>query len=114
MTLPQNTAVMGTKLTDRLTILQENDHFRNWHTLDGERVCVLCDRKFTGHEVLISTMGDEVELRCPTPHCQSRLHQWVHPGNSLLSEKNEEDWWHALSSNSGPDNAGSAPSPQPA
>jgi len=104
---------MKTKLTDKLSILQANDHFRDWHTLDDERSCALCNRKFTGHEVVISMTGDEVELRCPTPNCQSRVHQWVHPTNPHLFEKNPEVWWHAIGSNSDPDNAGSAPSPQP-
>ena len=104
---------MKTDLTDKLSILQAKDHFRDWHTLDDERVCDLCNRKFTGHEVVISTMGDEVELRCPTPNCQSGVHQWVYPSNPHRSEKIEEDWWYALGSNSGSDNAGSAPSPQP-
>ena len=104
---------MESKLTDKLSILRANDHFRNWHTLDDERVCALCNREFTGDEVVISMMGDEVELRCPTPDCQSRVHQWVHPTTPHFSEKNQQDWWHAIGSNCGPDNAGSAPSPQP-
>ncbi len=104
---------MKDKLTDKLSILRMNDHFRDWHTLDDERVCALCDRKFTGHEVVISTMGDEVELCCPTPNCQSGVHQWLHPSNSLLPEKNEKDWWQALGSNIGADDVGREPSPQP-
>ena len=106
---------MNSKLADKLSILQANDHFRGWHTLDDERVCAICDRKFSGNEVviLISLTGDDVEVRCPTPDCQSRVHQWVHPANPHLYEKSQEDWWDALSSNSESDNTGSAPSPQP-
>jgi hypothetical protein len=104
---------MKDKPTNKLSILQANDHFRDWHTLDDERVCALCDRKFTGRDVVISTMGDEVELHCPTPDCQSGVHQWLHLGKTFRSEKNENDWWHALGSNDGLDHAGSAPSPQP-
>ena len=103
---------MRTRATGKLSILQANDHFRDWHTLEDERVCALCDRKFTGHDVVISTMGDEVELHCPTPNCQSGVHQWVHSRNPFRSEKNENDWWHALGSNIGADDAGSEPSPQ--
>jgi hypothetical protein len=98
---------------DRLSILQANDHFRDWHSLDDERVCAVCNRRFTGHDVVISTMGDEVELRCPTSDCQSRVHQWLHLGNPFAFEENEKDFWHALGSNSGADNAGTAPSPLP-
>jgi hypothetical protein len=103
---------MKADLTEKLSILQANDHFRDWHTLDDERICALCNRQFTGHEVVISMMGDAVELRCPTPYCQSGVHQWVYSNNPHLSGKNEEDWWHALGSSSGPDHAGSAPSSQ--
>src|SRR5437899_8216944 len=73
--------VMRTNLADRLAILQANDHFRDWQTLEDERVCILCDRRFTGHEILISTVAEELELHCPTPHCKSGMHQWVYPGN---------------------------------
>jgi hypothetical protein len=104
---------MKDKSTDKLSILQANDHFRDWRTLDDERLCALCDRKFTGHEVVISTTSDEVEMRCPTPNCQSGVHQWLHPSNPQRSEKNERDWWRALGSYGGSDNAGSAPSPEP-
>ena len=104
---------MNNKLTDQLSILQANDPFRDWHTLDDERVCGLCGRKFTGHEVVVSMVGDEVELRCPTPNCQSQVHQWVHPTSSYPSETNLEAWWHALGSSSGLENEGSPPSPQP-
>jgi hypothetical protein len=98
-------------MKDKLSILQANDHFRDWHTLDDERICVLCDRKFTGHDVQVSTVDGEVELRCPTAHCKSRVHQWAYPGNPLVNEKNEEDWWRALGSNDASD--GGSPSPQP-
>ena len=104
---------MGMKSTDKLTVLQANDHFRDWHTLDDERVCALCDRKFTGHDVVVSNSSEEVQLRCPTPNCQSGVHQWVYPANPLISEKSEEAWWHALGSNDGPEDVGSGPSPQP-
>jgi hypothetical protein len=102
-----------TTRTDKLSILQANDDFRDWHTLDDERVCALCDRKFTGRDIVISTIGDEARLRCPTPDCPSGVHQWIYPSNPHLSEKNEKDWWHALGSNDRPDNAGNAMSPHP-
>ena len=104
---------MKDKPADKLTILQANDHFRDWHTLDDERVCVLCNRKFTGHDVEVSNSSEEVQLRCPTPNCQSGVHQWLYPGNPLISKKSETDWWHALGSYDESDNAGGAPSPQP-
>jgi hypothetical protein len=104
---------MKARPTDKLSILRANDHFRDWHTLDDERVCVLCDRKFSGHDVQISSVDDGFELRCPTANCKSGVHQWAYPGNPLLNEKNYEDWWHALGSRTTPDGADGTPSPQP-
>ncbi len=104
---------MGMKSTDKLTVLRANDHFRDWHTLDDERVCALCDRKFTGHDVVVSNGSEEVQLRCPTPNCQSKVHQWLYPTNPLTSEKSEQDWWQALGSNDETDDVGSGPAPQP-
>ena len=98
-------------LEDRLSILRTEDQFRRWQSLDDERLCVLCERKFTGQEVLISTVGEELELHCPTPNCKSGVHQWVYPGNPLLSEATYEDWWRALGSSNGADPTDGAPSP---
>jgi hypothetical protein len=105
---------MGMKANsaDKISILQAHDHFRDWHTLDDERICVLCDRKFTGHDVQVSTAADGFELHCPTANCKSGVHQWVYPGNPLLDEKKYEEWWHALGSNAVDDLDG-MPSPQP-
>ena len=105
----------NTNYTDRLSILRANDHFRDWRTLDDERVCVLCDRQFTGHDVLIATAGKEVHLHCPTHNCKSGVHQWVYPGNPLLSDATYQDWWQALGSSTDVfrGDGASGPSPQP-
>jgi hypothetical protein len=114
---PSSNNLVGMKIqaTDKLAILQANDHFRDWRTLDDKRVCVLCDRQFTGHDVLVATAGKEVHLHCPTHNCKSGVHHWVYPGNPLLSDATYEDWWQALgSSNDAFRGAGAGgPSPQP-
>src|SRR5436190_12647057 len=81
---------------DKLTLLQANDDFRSWTSLDDKRVCVLCDRTFSGHEVLVSLAGLNHQLRCPTRGCPSQIHQWVYAGNPLISEQAYADWWRAL------------------
>ena len=103
----------GMETTDKLSVLRAHDHFRDWQTLNDERVCVLCDRNFTGHDVRVLTTGDGTQLHCPTANCQSGVHQWVYPGNPLISEQTEQDWWQALGSSDELDNAGGARSPQP-
>jgi len=87
--------------TDRLDILRANDHFHEWRSLDDNRVCVVCGRVFSGHEVEISQEGKEFKLNCPTNQCRSGIHQWVYPENQHLSDTNFENWWRALSSNDG-------------
>jgi hypothetical protein len=87
--------------TDRLEVLRVNDHFHEWRSLDDHRVCVVCGRVFSGHEVEISQEGEEFKLSCPTTDCSSGIHQWVYPENHHLSGTNSENWWRALSSFNG-------------
>ena len=41
------------KLDDRLSILREGDRFRKWNSLDDQRVCSVCERKFKGRQIEI-------------------------------------------------------------
>ena len=92
------------KPDERLSILRAYDHFREWQSLDDRRVCVVCDRSFNGHEVQIVMIGNDYKLHCPTAACESGVHQWVYPGNPLLSDTAYADWWRALgSTESGPE-----------
>ena len=86
---------------DRLDVLRANDHFHDWRSLDDQRVCAVCGRVFSGHEVAISQEGEEFKLNCPTNGCSSGIHQWVYPDNHYLCDTNSHDWWRALSSNDG-------------
>jgi hypothetical protein len=81
---------------DRLSILRAGDQFRTWKSLDDQRVCILCERKFSGHNVEIMRCGDgSYELHCPTEECNSGPHQWVYSGTPLISDIIEPDWWRA-------------------
>jgi hypothetical protein len=99
--------------TDRLEVLRTLDHFHDWRSLEDERLCKMCGRTFSGHEVEIVPEGDGFKLSCPTRNCQSEVHHWIYPDHCLFSAAGYEGWWQALSSNGGSDNAGSTPSPQP-
>jgi len=84
-------------LDERLTVLRAADHFRSWHSLDDQRVCVLCEKTFTGRQVEITrSRFGRFQLRCPTDGCPAGPNQWVYPGNPLLSETVYKDWWRAL------------------
>jgi len=82
---------------DRLSILRAGDQFRTWKSLDDQRVCILCEKKFNGHGVEITRTGDgRYELHCPTEECNSGPHQWVYSGTPLISDIIEPDWWRAI------------------
>ena len=96
-------------MDDRLNILRVHDHFREWRSLDDQRVCAVCGGTFSGHEVEISQSGEEFKLNCPTRDCPSRIHQWVYPEKHHLSYTNSENWWRALSSHDGSESTPSSP-----
>ena len=84
------------KLDDRLLTLRAEDRFRSWSSLDDERVCIICKRKFNGRQVEIRRAGNrKYQLHCPTEGCNSRPHLWIYPATPLVSHVVESDWWHA-------------------
>lgn len=84
------------KPEDRLSILRAEDQFRNWNSLDDERFCIVCERKFNGRQVEIQCFSNgKYELHCPTDGCASGPHQWVYPGTPLVSDIVDPDWWRA-------------------
>src|SRR5215471_13482217 len=74
-------------LDDRLSILRVGDSFRSWNSLDDQRVCVLCGRKFKGRQVDIRRLpGDKFKMCCPTLGCLSNPDQWHHLTPAVRSE----------------------------
>jgi hypothetical protein len=45
--------IVHVNLDDRLSILRTGDRFRIWNSLDDQRVCNVCERKFKGRQVEI-------------------------------------------------------------
>lgn len=58
-----------------------NDTYRKWHSLDDQRVCILCEHRITGRmiEVWESSRGI-LHLHCPTPGCMSKPRDWFYHG----------------------------------
>jgi hypothetical protein len=82
------------KLDDRLQVLRAEDRFKNWASLDDERLCILCKRKFNGRQLEIRRLGNRrYELRCPTERCNSGPHLWIYPATPLVSHVVKSDWW---------------------
>jgi hypothetical protein len=72
---------------EKLNVLRRLDQFRQWHSLDEKRYCLVCGEIFTGREIEVieSTNGD-VPLRviCPTEHCHATALEWVPPTEDVL------------------------------
>jgi hypothetical protein len=84
-------------LDDRLSILRVGDSFRNWNSLDDQRACVLCGRKFKGRQVDIRRLpGGKFKLCCPTLGCLSTPHQWRYATLPVASGPVKKHWRHDL------------------
>ena len=79
-------AVFNKRITpeERLSILQCEDRFRPWQSLDDKRFCVVCERTFNGRQVEIrARRGGRPTLHCPTEDCNSTPRHWVRPRQSV-------------------------------
>ena len=92
--------VVHPKLDERLSVLRAEDRFRKWRSLDDERLCIICKRRFNGRQVEIHRVGNrKYELHCPTEGCNSRPHLWIHPATPLVAHVTKSDWWRPLVKN---------------
>src|SRR5262249_23334072 len=83
-------------LDDRLWILRAGDSVRRWNSLDDQRVCSVCERKFKGRQVEIRSFGGgRYKLYCPTLGCPSTPHQWCYPGAPVVAKRAERNGWRA-------------------
>ena len=84
-------------LDERLLALRAADRLRKWSSLDDKRVCILCQREFSGRQLIIARgRGGRIQLHCPTDGCNAGPNHWVYPGNPLISEAAYRDWQRAL------------------
>jgi hypothetical protein len=68
---------------ERLRVLQANDPRRRWHSLDDQRVCVLCGCTITGRQVLVKReSGGQYSLHCPTEGCPALPSDWFYQGSA--------------------------------
>jgi len=82
---------------EKLLVLQKNDRWRNWKTLDDQRRCILCDQTFSGREVIVTpNRSGKPILHCPTPDCVSTPREWVHLGDPLTEDDAWRDWLRTL------------------
>jgi hypothetical protein len=80
----------ATRLLDseKLEVLRRLDQFRQWHSLDEKRYCLVCGKLITGRQIQVTggTRGNgPVRLSCPTQSCNSIAMDWVLPTDEILA-----------------------------
>jgi len=73
---------------EKLAALRRLDQFREWHSLDEKRYCLVCGKIITGRQIQIAggTRGDEpLRLSCPTTRCNSIPMDWALPTDEILA-----------------------------
>ena len=79
------------KLSDqeKLETLRWLDQFRQWHSLDEKRYCLVCGKLIFGQQIQVAggTRGNgPLRLSCPTERCNSIPMDWVLPTDEVLAK----------------------------
>jgi len=73
---------------EKLSVLRRLDQFREWHSLDDKRFCLVCSKIVNGWQIQIAggTPGNgSLRLSCPTERCNSIPMDWVLPTDELVA-----------------------------
>src|SRR3954471_1560720 len=73
---------------DKLDVLRRLDQFREWHSLDDKRFCLVCGKIIVGSQIQLAggTRGNgPLRLSCPTERCNSIPMDWVLPTDELVA-----------------------------
>jgi hypothetical protein len=73
---------------DRLDVLRRLDQFREWHSLDDKRFCLVCGEIIDGWQIQVSGGEGEngpLRLSCSTERCNSIPMDWVLPTDELVA-----------------------------
>jgi len=81
----------ATKLSDeeKLEVLRRLDQFREWHSLEEKRYCLVCGTILSGRRIQVGggTRGNgPLRLSCPTERCNSIPMDWVLPTDEILAK----------------------------
>jgi hypothetical protein len=74
---------------ERLEVMRRLDQFRQWHSLDEKRYCLVCGKLISGRQIQVTggTRGNgPMRLSCPTERCNSIPMDWVLPTNEILAK----------------------------
>ena len=80
----------ATRLSDEenLEALRRLDQFRQWHSLEEKRYCLVCGNLISGRQIRVAdrTRGKgPLRLSCPTEGCNSIPMDWVLPTDEILA-----------------------------
>ena len=80
-------AFVGLCDKEKLRVLQRLDQFREWHSLDDKRYCLVCGEMITGRKIRVirNVLGKEPQrIACPTKDCDAVPMEWVQPTDDVL------------------------------
>jgi hypothetical protein len=75
--------------SEKLEALRRLDQFRQWHSLNDKRYCLVCDKIITGRQIQVAggTRGNRpLRISCPTDGCNSIPMDWVLPTDEILAK----------------------------
>jgi hypothetical protein len=74
---------------EKLEVLRRLDQFREWHSLEEKRYCLVCGTLVSGRQIQVAggTRGNgPLRLSCPTEQCNSIPMDWVLPTDEILAK----------------------------
>ena len=74
---------------EKLEVLSRLDQFRQWHSLEEKRYCLVCGTLISGRQIQVGggTRGNgPLRLSCPTKQCNSIPMDWVLPTDETLAK----------------------------
>jgi hypothetical protein len=74
---------------EKLEVVRRLDQFRQWHSLDEKRYCLVCGKLILGRQIQVTggTRGNgPLRLSCPTERCNSIPMDWVLPTTEILAK----------------------------
>jgi hypothetical protein len=83
--------ITAVRLSDneKLEVLRRLDQFRQWHSLDEKRYCLVCGTLISGRQIQVGggTRGNgPLRLSCPTERCNSIPMDWVLATDEILAK----------------------------
>jgi hypothetical protein len=79
----------GLSEEENLEALRRLDQFRQWHSLEEKRYCLVCGHLISGWQIQVADRTRDngpLRLSCPTEGCNSIPMDWVLPTDEILAK----------------------------